>query len=59
MAEEDNQQTDEDLVAALPPRDGSSKDPVANAEAALEDVDMDAQREALKKIQKDIPSGGE
>lgn len=56
MADEDK--TDEELVANLPPRDGSSKDPVANAEAALEDVDMDAQREALKKIQKDIPSAG-
>jgi hypothetical protein len=56
MADENNQQTDEELVAGLPPRDGSSKDPVANAEASLEDVDMDAQREALKQIHKDLPS---
>ena len=59
MADENNQKTDEELVAALPSRDGSSKDPVANAEASLEDVDMDEQREALKQIQKDLPSGGE
>ena len=54
MADEDK--TDEELVTALPPRDGSSKDPAANAQASLEDVDMDAQREALKQIQKDLPS---
>jgi len=59
MADEDNQKTDEELVAELPPRDGSSKDPVTNAEASLEDVNMDEQREALKQIQKDIPSSGE
>ena len=59
MADEDNQQTDEEIVANLPPRDGSSEDPAANAAASLEDVNMDEQREALKQIQKDIPSSGE
>jgi len=54
----DEEKTDEELEAAIPPRDGSGKDPVANAEASLEEVDMDAQREALEKIQKDLPSGG-
>jgi hypothetical protein len=55
---EPNQKTDEELVAALPPRDGGNNDPVANAEEHLANVDMDAQREALKKIQKDLPSAG-
>lgn len=54
----DEEKTDEELETAIPPRDGSAKDPVANAEESLEEVDMDAQREALEKIQKDLPSGG-
>ena len=54
----DEAKSDEELAEAIPPRDGGAKDPVANAEASLEDVDMDAQREALKKIQKDLPSAG-
>ncbi len=58
MPEKDANKTDEELVAAMPPRDGSSKDPAANAERYLEDVNMDEQREALKRIQKDIPSSG-
>ncbi|MDQ3675439.1 MAG: hypothetical protein M3401_01335 [Actinomycetota bacterium] len=59
MPDQEEQETDEDLVDAIPPRDGSPNDPVSNAEAHLEDVNMDDQREALKKIQKDIPSAGE
>lgn len=58
MADQEDKRTDEELVAALPPRDGGANDPVANAEAHLENVDMDAQREALKKIQKGLPSTG-
>lgn len=55
---EQDQRTDEELVAALPPRDGGAKDPVANAEEHLSNVDMDEQRKALEKIQKDLPSAG-
>jgi hypothetical protein len=53
-----SEKTDEELVADIPPKDGSAKDPVAQAEAHLDNVDLDADREALKKIQQDLPSAG-
>jgi hypothetical protein len=53
-----SQKTDEELIADMPPRDGSAQDPAAQAEAYLEDKDLDADREALQKIQKDLPSAG-
>jgi hypothetical protein len=53
---EQHEKTDEELVAAIPPKDGSANDPVAKAEEHLENVNLDEDREALKRIQKDLPS---
>jgi hypothetical protein len=58
MPDETGQPSIEKLEEAIPPRDGGANDPVAKAEDMLDDVDMDAQREALKNIQKNIPSSG-
>jgi hypothetical protein len=54
----EQKKSDEELIADMPPRDGSANDPAANAENYLEDKNLDDDREALKKIQKDLPSAG-
>lgn len=59
MADDPAQKTDEELVADLPPRDGSANDPAAKAESYLDEhVNLDEDRAALEKIQKDLPSSG-
>jgi len=57
MAEQEAQKTDEELEAAIPPR--GANDAATKAEEQLANVDMDEQREALKKLQKNLPSAGE
>ncbi|MGH2841403.1 MAG: hypothetical protein ACRDKY_11340 [Solirubrobacteraceae bacterium] len=58
MADDPALKTDEELVADLPPRDGSANDPAARAESYLEDKNLDDDRAALEKLQKDLPSSG-